>query len=235
MEVLNFGVNDGHTIKGFGTGAVGKIVEGQHTRLVGTEVRRLLKEAGHGVVNCTIDYANSVNESLAKIMEQANRQDLDWFISIHFNAGGGEGVEAYTYMGRQYKDAVDVCANIAKLGFKNRGVKDGQGLYVIKRTVAKSMLIEVCFVDTADADKYLKIGYKAIAKAIVEGLLGYEINKPFSLELKVVSEAPAMSEKPIKTFKINDLITAVGEDDDYWILNINGKKAYVEKTKIIKR
>jgi len=170
-----FGVNDGHTIRGFGTGAVGIIKEGEHTRLVGAEVRRLLIIEGHKAINCTIDSATSVSDSLSKIMEQANRQDLDWFIAIHFNAGGGEGVEAYTFEGRQYKDAIDICANIAKLGFKNRGVKDGKGLYVIKRTVAKSILIEVCFVDTSDADHYLKVGYKAIAKAIVEGLLGKEI------------------------------------------------------------
>lgn len=169
---MNIGVNDGHTIRGFGTGAVGIIKEGEHTRLVGGEVRRLIKEYGHNAINCTVDSANPVNESLSLIMDQANRQDLDWFISIHFNAGGGQGVEAYTYGGRQYQDAIDVCANIAKLGFKNRGVKDGKGLYVIKRTVAKSMLIEVCFVDTLDADHYLKIGYKAIARAIVEGIIG---------------------------------------------------------------
>lgn len=178
MDILNIGVNDGHTIRGFGTGAVGKIKEGEHTRLVGAEVRRLLKEVGHNAINCTIDSANSVNQSLALIMNQANRQDLDWFISIHFNAGGGQGVEAYTYAGRQYQDAIDVCANIAKLGFKNRGVKDGKGLYVIRRTVAKSMLIEVCFVDTADANKYLKVGYKTIAKAIVEGIVGPLAVKP---------------------------------------------------------
>ncbi|MBZ9633207.1 N-acetylmuramoyl-L-alanine amidase [Clostridium sp. FP1] len=169
---MNFGINDGHTISGFGSGAVGIIKEGEHTRLVGAEVRRLLKEAGHNAINCTVDSANSVNQSLSLIMDQANRQDLDWFISIHFNAGGGEGVEAYTYAGRQYQDAIDVCANISKLGFKNRGVKDGKGLYVIRRTVAKSMLIEVCFIDTADANHYLNVGYKVIAKAIVSGLLG---------------------------------------------------------------
>ena len=32
------------------------------------------------------------------------------------------------------------------------------------------MLIEVCFVDTEDANKYLSVGYKAIAKAIVDAL-----------------------------------------------------------------
>lgn len=173
------GVNDGHTIRGYGTGAVGRIIEGEHTRLVGAEVRRILKERGHTTVNCTIDYASSTEQSLALIVEQANRQDLDWFIAIHFNAGGGRGCEVYTYEGRQYEDAVKVCENISALGFRNRGVKAGTGLYVIRKTKAKSMLIEVCFVDTDDADKYLGIGHKVIAKAIVDALVGY-ISMPAS-------------------------------------------------------
>ena len=167
---MKIGVNDGHTLSGAGTGAVGVIKEGEHTRLVGEEVRRLLKEKGISVFNCTVDYAETTNESLSLVVQQANREDLDWFISIHFNAGGGKGVEVYTYEGRQYQDAIDVCNNIAALGFNNRGVKVGTGLYVIRRTKAKSMLIEVCFVDTEDANKYLKVGHKAIAKAIVDAL-----------------------------------------------------------------
>ena len=182
---MKIGVNDGHTLSGAGTGAVGVIKEGEHTRLVGEEVRRLLKEKGIAVFNCTVDYAETTNESLSLVVQQANREDLDWFISIHFNAGGGKGVEVYTYEGRQYQDAIDVCNNISALGFNNRGVKVGTGLYVIRRTKAKSMLIEVCFVDTEDANKYLKVGHKAIAKAIVDALYDHinsdpikEINTP---------------------------------------------------------
>ena len=187
---MKIGVNDGHTLRGAGTGAVGIIKEGENTRLVGEEVRRLLKERGNDVYNCTVDYASTTNESLSLVVQQANREDLDWFIAIHFNAGGGQGVEVYTYEGRQYQDAIDVCNNISALGFNNRGVKAGTGFYVIRKTKAKSMLIEVCFVDTEDANKYLEVGYKEIAKAIVDALDNHVVTNP-------IVSAPIVETKPV--------------------------------------
>lgn len=173
---MTIGINCGHTAKGPGYGAVGVIKESEHTRLVGRLLMDLFCAAGVKVADCTIDEANTQGEYLSAVVALANRQDLDWFVSIHFNASNGhngQGVEVYTYEGRQYQDAISVCENISALGFKNRGVKSGSGLYVVRKTKAKSMLIEVCFCDNQeDAARYISIGHNKIAEAIFYAVWG---------------------------------------------------------------
>lgn len=170
---MRIGINCGHTVSGQpGCGAIGFIDESKETRNVGRALMRLFKNGGHTVVDCTNDYAASVSENLAKIVSLANAQPLDLFVSIHFNAGGGRGTEVYTYGGAKPAEAVNVCGKIAELGFKNRGIKDGSNLYVVRRTSAKAMLIEVCFVDSDDAEKYVSVGYDKIAAAIYTAITG---------------------------------------------------------------
>lgn len=194
------GINAGHTVSGAGYGAVGIIKESEHTRKVADALREYLTLAGVQVKDCTVDSAVSRDAYLAKVVTLANGQELEWFISIHFNAGGGRGVEVYTYQGRQYQDAVEICENIAALGFKNRGVKAGSGLYVIRKTKAKSMLIEVCFVDTEDANKYLQLGAKKIGQAIVAALL------PIAYPTVPAPVAPVQPEKKkYVRVKVNEL------------------------------
>lgn len=168
---MKFGINCGHTVAGAGSGAVGIINESAETRAVGNALMSLLKENGHEITNCTIDKAGSQNAYLKEVVNLANNKTLDYFISIHFNAGGGQGVEVYTYKGKQFADALEVCANISSLGFKNRGVKDGTGLYVVNKTKAKAMIIECCFVDTEDANKYKQLGAKKVAEAIYRAVV----------------------------------------------------------------
>ncbi len=174
------GINCGHTKSGAGDGAVGIIKESEHTRLVGQALMDLLRTSGATVVDCTIDRADTQSEYLAAAVTLANRQELDWFISIHFNASAshtGHGAEVYTYDGIRYQEALDVCANLEHLGFTNRGVKVGSALYVIRKTKAKSMLIEVCFCDNQeDVDLYSQNGgAETIAQAIFEALHGSAI------------------------------------------------------------
>lgn len=195
------GINCGHTIGGAGYGAVGIIKESEHTRYVGQALMALLRTAGVTVIDCTIDQANTQNEYLAAAVALANRKELDWFISIHFNASkthAGHGAEIYTYKGRQYQDALDVCNNLADLGFANRGVKAGTGFYVIRKTKAKSMLIEVCFCDNQkDIDLYEAAGgAQGIAKAIYKGIYKEAIIP----EVSVANENHNLSRKEFHSF-----------------------------------
>ena len=190
------GINCGHTVNGAGYGAVGIIKESEHTRLVGHALMDLFRAAGATVIDCTIDQADTRNEYLAAAVALANRQDLDWFISIHLNASAahtGHGVEVYTYEGRQYQDALDVCNNIAALGFTNRGVKDGSGLYVIRKTKAKSMLIEVCFCDNQqDVSLYQAAGVQGIADAVFRAMWDYvNVTEPVTEETAIMGASAA--------------------------------------------
>lgn len=143
------GINCGHTVSGtVGCGAVGYIDESVEVRKVGNILMTLLAEEGYDVVSCTNDYANSTNDNLSKIVNMANAQPLDLFVSIHFNSGGGKGCEVFTYGGKKLEAAQRICDNMEKLGFVNRGIKDGSNLYVVRKSNAPAMLVEVCFVDT---------------------------------------------------------------------------------------
>lgn len=171
---MRIGINCGHTISGQpGCGAVGYIDESAEARRVGYLLTELLKKRGHQVFNCTNDIATSANENLKKIVSLANRQSLDAFYSIHFNAGGGKGTEVYTFGKKTIANADKICRELSGIGFKNRGIKDGAGLYVIRNTSAPAVLIEVCFVDSVDdCSIYKEVGAEQIATALCNAITG---------------------------------------------------------------
>ena len=130
---------------------------------------KLLADSKHEVIPAVYDRSSN---NLKEAVTLANNEAADLFISIHLNAGGGQGCEAYTWKGQQVTQAVKACSYLKKLGFKNRGVKDGSNLYVIKNTKCTAILIEVCFVDNkADAELFKRIGYSNIAKAIYSAIV----------------------------------------------------------------
>lgn len=161
-------INAGHTKLGTGTGANGYLNESKETRKIAYELMRLLADTSHEVIPAVYDRsANNLKEAVTL----ANNNDADLFVSIHLNAGGGQGCEVYTWRGEKVSQAVKVTQNLNKLGFKNRGIKDGSKLYVIKNTKMPAILIEVCFVDNkADTDLYKRVGYSEIAKAIYNAI-----------------------------------------------------------------
>ena len=183
-DVMKIAVDLGHGI-GQDRGAVGFIREEEIINSVGTLVVEKLKKKGHTVYEVRpTKSAYTVLQSLNYRTITSNSLGVNLYISIHANAGGGEGVEIYTFGGQNNKEASKVLNNIVKLGFKNRGIKDGSRLYVVRHTNARAMLIEVCFVDNkSDVDKYKNIGAEAIAEAIVNGIVGEKIQNNTAVQI----------------------------------------------------
>ncbi|WP_434296480.1 N-acetylmuramoyl-L-alanine amidase [Clostridium sporogenes] len=181
---MKIGIDCGHTLSSADYGAVGIKAESNLTREVGTRVISKLQALGHTVIKCYKDTCNSLNDSLSYRTNTANNNNIDLYVSIHFNAFNGiaYGTEVLTYGGKSFTEASRVLNNICALGYTNRGIKDGSSLYVLKHTKAKAMLIECCFCDNSgDMSRY---NAENMANAIVKGLVGKTTittqNKPTS-------------------------------------------------------
>lgn len=162
---LKIVINAGHTKFGKGIGAYKHLSESRETRRIAYHLMYLLAGTNHEVIPAVFDVSSN---NLSEAVKLSNNKKADLFISVHLNAGGGEGVEVYTWKGKKYTQAVDICKNISALGYKNRGVKDGSHLYVVKNTKADAFLVECCFLDNKkDVAKYN--AYK-IAKAIYDAI-----------------------------------------------------------------
>lgn len=161
-------------------GASGCFSETVEDRNVKNKVIELLRRQGHTVYDCTDEDGRTQGVNLANIVRNCNEHTVDLDISIHFNAsnGAGHGVEVLRYSSKCDEVASRICSKISSLGFKNRGVKDGTKLYVLKHTKNKAILIECCFCDSKeDAQLY---NSDSMAIAIVSGILGKDLTMSYT-------------------------------------------------------
>lgn len=179
----------GHCLSGEGTGAKGcGHREEIETRNIGKIVIDMLKQEGNTVIDCTVDRARNNSAQLNERVSKANKQKLDLFVSIHFNAcvddekGDGKttGTEAYIYSvnSKAKPYAERIIKNLSSVGLKNRGIKLSKeaakgGIAVVDKTTSPALLVECCFIDDRD-DMNLYTPQK-FAKAIVEGILNKNI------------------------------------------------------------
>jgi N-acetylmuramoyl-L-alanine amidase len=168
---MKFGIDMGHNCPPHDIGASGVRQEDVVIKEVGTRLIAKLAAAGHSVINCTPTSAVSLNDSLRKRANKANSNNVDIFVSIHFNAFNKKAVGAEVYGISQTSQAIakSVLTEIVKLGFKNRGVKNTR-FSVLVNTSMPAILIECCFVDS-QADMALFDAEK-MAEAIKVGLIG---------------------------------------------------------------
>ena len=172
---MKISVNAGHTLSGVGGGAVYKgFRESELTRAVVKALIPKLKQRGHVVHNSTVDSAASQSAYLQKVCQLADDSGAELFISIHCNASAtrkGHGVECYTWKGKNVIQAAKICAAMAGLGFRNRGVKDGSAFYVVRNTKAVAILVELFFLDNyTDRKLYIDHGAEKIAEAIAKSI-----------------------------------------------------------------
>lgn len=167
---MKFGIDIGHNCPP-DTGAVGIKKEDVLTKDVGTRLMQKLSAAGHSVINCTPNTVTSVGDSLRKRVDKANANLVNLFVSIHFNAfnGTANGSEVFAISNTSKAIAQPVLNEIARLGFKNRGVKSAP-FFVIKNTSMPAILVECCFCDSK-ADMNL-FDTERMAEAIKVGLIG---------------------------------------------------------------
>lgn len=177
---MRINIHAGHNPDGMtACGAVGLIRESTEARAVKDRVEAQLTYMGHTVYDCTCNYGISKQDVLKRIVAACNAHEVDLDVSIHFNAGAqgqpdgkttGTEVLVYDNASPAVPWAQQIADNIAALGYRNRGIKERPGLYVLKHTKAPALLIECCFVD--DPDDVAIYNADRMAAAIVAGITG---------------------------------------------------------------
>lgn len=138
-------------------------------------VRDLLKAQGHTVIDCN-STASTQSAELREGTDKANKNKCDIYITLHMNASGGAGygTEVWTYNSTSTK-ANDIgkrlCANMAELGLRNRGLKHNQGYHDLKQTTMQAAIFELLFVDNqGDVDIWNKNSWDTIARKVANAI-----------------------------------------------------------------
>lgn len=207
VTIMRINVHAGHNPDGMiAHGAVGYVKESTENRVVVAEVIRQLEALGHTVYDCTVNNGTSQSDVLRKIVVKCNQQEVDLDISVHFNAfmrettanGQTKGTEVLVYNvnGAASSYAQKITEEIAKLGYRNRGLKENKNLYVLRKSKAPAMLIECCFVD--DVDDVSLYHYRTMANAIVTGITGQTVEEVITpTESAVQDDIPEMGREEL--------------------------------------
>lgn len=198
---MRIGIDEGHGTGG-DRGVNGYLNEEKVIREYAALIITGFQKLGDTVFNITPTQSGlTLGQSLAYRVNKANSLNLDLVISCHVNAfetdkAQGCEVEYISAKAKVYADRVS--AQIATLGFTNRGSKSRPNLYVLKYTKAVAILVEPFFCDNkSDCNKYNAL---KLANAIVKGVTGKDIPEA------IVTVAPVIT-KPVvvvlnKTYRV---------------------------------
>ena len=186
---MKININAGHNPANMiGCGAVGILNESVENRKVKDAFIGLAK-GKHTVYDCTCNNGTSQDNVLYKIVSKCNSHNVDLDLSIHLNSGRADGfgdgitggVEVIGYNNELKDLGISICDSISNaLGIRNRGFKINTGLFYLRSTKNKALLIECCFVDDKDdADRWNTYD---CAKAIYDAVTGESSNDEGGLD-----------------------------------------------------
>ncbi|WP_019536744.1 N-acetylmuramoyl-L-alanine amidase [Paenibacillus ginsengihumi] len=132
-------------------GAVGSGLQEKNLTLkLALSIGRLLQNHG---VDVRYTRTDDTFVSLSDRARAANAAKVDYFLSIHINAGGGTGLESFIYTGQsgkteEIRSAIHQCVAAAfkEAGLPDRGRKQAN-LAVLRETSMPSALLEYGFID----------------------------------------------------------------------------------------
>lgn len=183
-------INPGHS--NTDPGAVGYETE----RALIVKVSNYMNEYLIANYECETRMNPGTMDRLSIVCDDANKWAPDLFVSIHFNAAGGDGFECYVYNENRVPLGAIFAEHVKAIGQNLRlpdvvgmpfGVKLRPNLYVLKYTNMPAILLEGAFVDNNkdiqdwNDDSELKTMGIAYAKAAAEYL---------KLSKKVVEDKP---------------------------------------------
>jgi len=136
-------INPGHSDRD--PGAVGYETERKLNVAVSQYMRDYLME----YFECEVRSNPGSMDSLTAICNDANSWGADLFVSVHFNAGGGDGYEALVYNQKRVALGKVFEKYVLAAGQNSRGVKLRPDLAVLKNTVMPAIANEGAFVDNS--------------------------------------------------------------------------------------
>lgn len=162
---------------GHGGSDPGAVAYGLKEKDINLQAMLACKETleAHGVeVVCS--RTTDENDPVREEVKEANASGADLAVSIHTNAGGGDGWEAFC--NPKNADGMRLAKlsekHVKELGQNSRGIKSGMKLYFVKNTNATAVLFENFFVDNdldnnaGDTRAEQRAFGVAYAKAILE-------------------------------------------------------------------
>lgn len=206
VKIYKIYIDPGHSDKD--PGAVGYEVERDLNEKVAKYMRAYLRDK----YVCEVKVDPVTNNSLTGVADAANEWGADLYVSIHFNAGGGDGFEVWVYSEANKPLGKIFEKHVKAIGQNSRGVKIQPGYVVLKRTNMPAVLNECAFVDNKkdiedwNEDAELKKMGIAFAKAAAEYL---------KLEKKTAKKTEEKVEKPVEK-PVSKRVHTVVKGDSLW-------------------